>query len=193
MKLNSQSVTRDAWPGWSMSKRFPLARTAVLAVFHATSSTASIRDTHSRISETMTLFTPEELADESLAEEARAVRSATDDYLSFHLRNIIQGAFGLITMIGLLVALWQTNHVTTLLLVCALTVQFPFVAYSSTEEGRAYEQRSKQERFADYYAQQLVFQHTATELSSLGTGTRMASWTRARYEAAVGITRRILM
>lgn len=144
-------------------------------------------DVRARIAETMATFTPQQLADDELAVAARGARDAVDEHLNFHGRNSVQGLVGVVTMFGLLVALWPTNQLAALLLLAALLVQYPFLAISSKIEGKAFAPRAVQERFANYFTEQLVYQRTASELVALGTGARMAGWVRERFRRAADI------
>ena len=161
---------------------------AVMGDISGVSGSIAIRrfstEAKSRIGEAMARLTPEELADPQVATQSRAARESVEAALNWYPRNFISALQGLVSVGFLLFALWPLSPIAALLLVAALLVSLPFFAKLSKLEEASWPQQSEQNKFANYYTDQLVYQRTAVELISLGSADRVAGLARARYLAS---------
>lgn len=164
--------------------------------FHALASVVSRRasaEAKARVVDAMSRLTPQELASEEMSTRAKAARDAADEHVLWHARSVVQAAQGLLGLALLLTALWPLSPGAACLLVMALLVGIPFISRIGLLESRAFARIAEHTRHADYYADQLVYQRTASELVALGTGARVARLARARYLASWSLHRDMML
>lgn len=135
----------------------------------------------------MAAVTPEELMDPNLASEARTARDAIRENVAMHPSYSINSLRATLTMIFLIVALAPYSLWAAILIALAgLPVLFVYTKVSRIEE-EGFPKVSHENKYAEYFVQQLIYEVPATELALLGTGRKMAHLAKLRIDRGANI------
>ncbi len=135
----------------------------------------------------MAAVTPEELMDPNLASEARTARDAIRENVAMHPSYSINSLRAALTMIFLIVALAPYSLWAAILIALAgLPVLFVYTKVSRIEE-EGFPKVSHENKYAEYFVQQLIYEVPATELALLGTGRKMAHLAKLRIDRGANI------
>lgn len=138
-------------------------------------------ESQARFAEAMAALSPAELADAALATSARTARDAITSNVAQHGTYALNSLRAVMAMVFLVVALWQYSPLAAIIIaLSSLPILYAFTRVSRIEAAR-WPLMSHESKLANYYTDQLVYERTAVELASLGTGFRLARLAAARY------------
>ena len=133
------------------------------------------------------LMTPAEIANPALAQKCLQTRETFKEG-GFYTRNILTAIQGAVALLGLFISLWPVSPLSAALLISSLLIVLPFLNQASKLETNNFPKIVEHQRFAGYYADQITYQRTASELISLGSASHVADMADKRYKKAAFAT-----
>jgi ATP-binding cassette subfamily B protein len=142
---------------------------------------------HGDFARAMAAVLPRRMLDEQLATDARAARDAIGSHVAYQGTYAVNSVQAVVTMVLLVLALSPYSMSAALLIAAAALPLLIAFTRVSRIEAEMFPAVAEQSKVANYATDQLVYERTATELATLGTGWKLAWMVGRRQRRAARI------
>ncbi|WP_409484309.1 ATP-binding cassette domain-containing protein [Arsenicicoccus dermatophilus] len=142
---------------------------------------------HHDVAATLAAIPPDVAAQAGTATDARSARDAVNAHVSQHGTYVLNFTRSVATMAFLVLTLSQFSPVAAALLLLAVVPTLLAFTRVSRIEARAWPAMAAETKVAAYCTDQLVYERTAVDLASLGTGFKLARTAGRRHARAAQI------